>query len=136
MRKRENLAMNDWQTEYNGPAIYCLTGQTGKRYIGQTIHLQDRLNRHRREFNKIIKGTVKERSESHVLTNAILSGERFTVEILKRIPDTIATSSMLCYWEQYYVNKYNSFHAGYNSGQMGTVNPNYGPANIPIALKR
>lgn len=134
MRRKEYLAIHEWQTKYNGPAIYCLTGKTGKRYIGQTIHLQNRLNSHRRAFNRIVKGTVKERVESHVLTNAVSSGEMFTVEVLKRIPDTIATSSILSYWEQYYIKKYDTFHSGYNSGQSGTVNPFHGPWNIPIAL--
>ena len=80
--------------------IYKITNKlNGKSYIGQSIHCGKRLDEH-------CKG--KQYIDNIIKQEGI---ENFHFEILK----TISNKNELCYWEDYYIIKYNTyFPNGYN----------------------
>lgn len=80
--------------------IYKITNKlNGKSYIGQSIHCGKRLDEHYKGNDQLIDQVIQ------------LEGiENFTIEILKTVD-----KQDLCYWEDYYIIKYNTiFPNGYN----------------------
>ena len=98
--------LEKWIDDYNGAAIYSLVDENGKRYIGQAIHLQQRLNTHRQELNKAYKRNTIEVVENVELANAARRGIKFKVDVLYKIPWYNATKNNLLYYENYYLEKY------------------------------
>lgn len=105
-----------WNIKYNGAAIYSLVDDKGKRYIGKTIHLQNRLNTHRHELNKVYRTQSKDfTNEGQKLVNAALNGTVFRVEVLLFIPPESVTENFLRLLECYYYSKYGGLDRTYNS---------------------
>lgn len=75
--------------EYNGAAIYALVDDNGKRYIGSTLRLRDRISQH----NSMMK-TVRKNSPnglvSYKIANAVLEGHTFRCEILAMINTNVS----------------------------------------------
>jgi predicted GIY-YIG superfamily endonuclease len=106
--------LEKWIDDYNGAAIYSLVDENGKRYIGQAIHLQQRLETHRRVLNRAYKGLPITVIENENLLNAASKGKKFKVEILLKIPWYETTVNMLRYYENYYFQKYGGYNGTYN----------------------
>lgn len=107
--------LENWIDDYNGAAIYSLVDYKGKRYIGQALHLQQRLETHRRALNKAFKEPNNmEIVENANLIQAVRNGLKFKVEILYKIPWYETTKNMLRYYENYYFLKYGGYNGTYN----------------------
>lgn len=114
--------LEKWIDDYNGAAIYSLVDDKGKRYIGQALHLQQRLETHRRALNKAFKEPNNiEIVENANLIKAVRNGVKFKVEILYKIPYHETTKNMLRYYENYYFQKYGGYNDTYN------ITPIYAP---------
>lgn len=112
-------SIDKWDDNYNGAAIYSLVDKTnGKRYIGQAKHLQQRLETHRRELNRIIYNPNCLTAEGIKLKNAVIKGSRFKVEILHKIPELSACVNELRYWESFYHNKFGGYENTYNTAYV------------------
>jgi group I intron endonuclease len=104
----------------NEGEIYCITSPSGKKYIGQCVKqlsngknwgYTQRWKEHIRDSNS--------RNYCRLLNNAIIKygSENFTVEIIKE-----CNISELNYYEQYYINSYNTLSPnGYNLTTGGSV---------------
>lgn len=114
---KEYIGLQKWTDDYEGAAIYSLVDQRGKRYVGQALHLQKRLETHRKELNRVVlQPTYTESPEGQKLVQAVRNGSRFRVEILKRIPWNEATANNLRYWEYYYLELFGGLEKTYNAG--------------------
>lgn len=103
--------------------IYMWTSPSNKVYIGQTINKKSRYNRFL-DFTKSYTGSTNDFSNSYI-DNARLkynSADQWTYKVLKELPED---KEQLDYWEQYYINLYDSTNPnkGYNltKGGNGTV---------------
>ena len=110
--------LEKWIDDYNGAAIYSLVDENGKRYRGQAIHLQQRLNTHRQELNKAYKRNTIEVVENVELANAARRGIKFKVDVLYKIPWYNATKNNLLYYENYYLEKYGGYKNTYNKAYI------------------
>lgn len=126
---REYIAIGKWQDDYDGAAIYSLVDQDGKRYIGQAMHLQKRLHQHRIALNKVARDGTTDVAEGMELKDAVLSGKRFHVEILKKLDWQYATKNMLDYWEGYYFREFGGFKETYNDTWTPEPRWDYEPHN-------
>lgn len=106
--------LEKWIDDYNGAAIYSLVDDKGKRYIGQAIRLQQRLETHRQVLTRAFKHKDVYVVENENLVNAVRNGIKFKVEILYKIPRCKATVNMLRYYENYYFQKYGGYKNTYN----------------------
>lgn len=108
--------LKKWDTQYNGAAIYSLVDDNGKRYIGKTMHLQDRLNTHRQELSKIYrtKGNTYTH-EGQKLADAAMNGVVFHVEVLLEVPPESVTVNLMCLLEWFYFYKFGKIDGTYNS---------------------
>lgn len=79
--------------DYNGAAVYSLVDENGKRYIGSTYNLQQRLNAHAVEFRKVMRAE-QTTFMGGKLMEAIKDGRRFRCEILAPLPDDISKVHM------------------------------------------
>lgn len=109
-----------WNTKYDGSAIYKLTDQDGKVYIGQTKHLQNRMKSHRAAFRRVCKATPQELEERYMgigqkLVDALRNGKVFRMEMLKAFTEVYEASKQeLDYWEDYYLKMYGGVDNTYN----------------------
>ena len=78
--------LEKWIDDYNGAAIYSLVDENGKRYIGQAIHLQQRLETHRRVLNRAYKGLPITVIENENLLNAASKDCEYLNKIKVRNP--------------------------------------------------
>lgn len=128
---KEYIILQKWDDDFNGGAIYSLVDEGGKRYIGQAIHLQQRLNTHRIELNSAYKGNPHS-SEGSKLYDAGRRGVKFHVEVLKKFKWNEVTVNNLRYWEKYYLEKYGGVENTYNSTCVYEPNYSYEPFNDAI----
>lgn len=126
---KDYTTIDKWDESYDGSAIYSLVDPNGKRYIGQAKQLQNRLNNHRRELNKVYKNKNTRILEGSELIEAVKNGIRFKVEILKKIPWYEATVNNLRYWEHYYLEKYGGIKDTYNVAPIPQPVENYDEFN-------
>lgn len=122
--------LENWIDNYNGAAIYSLIDENGKRYIGQAIHLQNRLETHRRALTRAYKHKDAYVVENENLVNAVRSGLKFKVEILLKIPREETTVNRLRYYENYYFQKYGGYKGTYNIAPIASPIWNYKQFNI------
>ena len=73
--------------EYNGPGIYALIDQYGKKYIGSSIHVHDRLKGHMFNIRRIRKQGYVDGGISSKLGAAVVSGSVFRCEVLEMIEE-------------------------------------------------
>lgn len=79
--------------------IYCIENKiTGKKYIGQSVDCWRRINEHCSRKNLLIDRIVNQ-----------YGVENFNFSVIKR-----CGKSMLTFWEEYYIHKYNTYYNGYN----------------------
>ncbi len=127
--------LEKWKDDYNEAAIYSLVDENGKRYIGQAIRLQNRLETHRRALNKAYKEPDNEEiTENANLIKAVREGLKFRVEILYKIPYYERTKNMLRYYENYYHVKYGGYKNTYNIAPIYAPNWHYEKDNEIIEL--
>lgn len=126
---KEYLAVKKWDDDYDGSAIYSLIDEFGKRYIGQAIHLQQRLETHRRELNKASKGNNIHINEGEKLVDAVKAGRVFSVEILKKLEWSDSTVNNLRYWENYYLDQFGGIDNTYNNMPIASPVWDYDPFN-------
>ena len=108
--------------------IYKITNdRTGEIYVGQSVNIDSRKNKHLRE---LAKGTHHNKGlqKDHNL------GDTFTFEILEELSD--ATMADLKNKESHYVTKFNSFREGYNLTPGGAMDQfkgkyKYGGGRLP-----
>lgn len=112
---KDYSVVKEWEDNYTGAGIYSLMDENGKRYIGQAINVQNRLETHRRELSKICKNNEAITNEGSKLADAARNGARFKVEILKKLPWHKATVNILRYWERFYLDKFGGLKNTYNS---------------------
>jgi group I intron endonuclease len=97
--------------------IYCITNNiNGKRYIGQSWNITDRLQSHRYKLNN---GT---HHNQHLKSAwAKYGSDNFKIEVIRTISENKLTQVFLDTFEQYYINLYkcrdNSY--GYNKREAG-----------------
>ena len=127
--RKEYLAIGKWKDQYTGAGIYSLIDQDGKRYIGQALNVQRRLDQHRIELNKVVKGLPSNETNLELI-DAVMDGKRFHVEILKKLEGTEATKNNLCVWEDYFFEKYGGFNETYNGVTVSPPRWNYEPFNV------
>lgn len=75
--------------EYNGPGIYALIDQYGKKYIGSSIHVHDRLKSHIFNIRRIRKKGFVDGGISAKLGAAVVSGSVFRCEVLEMIDEHV-----------------------------------------------
>ena len=107
---------------YNGAGIYSLVDQDGKRYIGQALNIQNRLEQHRRALNVVVRDGNTGTAENTELVDAVASGKRFHVEILKKLEGANATKNKLDFWERHFLKKYGGFKETYNVNVISAPN--------------
>ena len=110
----KKIALLPWKTEYNEAAIYSLVDQSGKRYIGQALHLQERLKTHMQELNRIANNTDCYTTENVKLYEAVQNGAIFRVKILYYFPYHKITINNLRFYENYYLQKFGGLDNTYN----------------------
>lgn len=115
--------------DYNGAGIYSLVDRNGKRYIGQSIHIQNRIDAHRTELTKVWKRQSPLSNEGSKLVEASMRGETFSVEILKKLKWNEATVNELRKWEAYFLEKYGGIDNTYNGTDVPSPNSAYDPYN-------
>jgi len=98
--------------EYNGAAVYALVDDNGKRYIGSTLHLKDRIKQHkammRTVYNHGPNGFVNPK-----ITSALLEGLTFRCEILVMI-NTDVSKYELEEMERVFVKHFGGTNNTYN----------------------
>lgn len=113
---------DSWLTDiekYEGPGIYSLVDENGKRYIGQAKNVYKRLRTHRNAINNVhYKGNSGSIVEGQKICDAVLAGHKFRVEILKKIPWYEATLNELTRQEKYYLDLYGGRDNTYNMAPM------------------
>lgn len=124
-------AMKPWNFDYNGAAIYKLTDQHGRVYIGQARRLQNRLHQHRQEMNRIKRGS-EETSEGEKIAEAVRSGSVFEASILEKIHWTEATVNNLRERECYWLDVYGGMGSTLNSGYVFAPAPHVEQYNTEI----
>lgn len=70
--------------EYNGAAVYALVDENGKRYIGSTVHLKNRIKQH----STYMRTAIRDGHSGFLnakLENALLKGTIFKCEILAKV---------------------------------------------------
>ena len=122
--KREYLAIEKWDDDYNGSGIYSLVDQDGKRYIGQSKHIQNRLHQHRQGLNQVLRNSGRGEACSG-LVKAVEEGKRFKVEILKKFENSETSTDELRYWEDFYIKKYGGYDKLYNIAFVPSSNYGY-----------
>lgn len=127
--QKEYIAIGEWHDDYDGAGIYSLVDQDGKRYIGQALNMQRRLNQHRIALNKVAKNEPGRVAEGMELVDAVASGKRFHVEILKKIDKFNVTKNVLNYWEKYYFEQFGGYDGTYNSQDLYEPRWDYEPYN-------
>lgn len=122
MKNKDYTSIQKWNDDYNGAAIYSLVAPDGTRYIGRTFKLQQRLETHRRELNKVYQGREKESNEGEKLINAVKMGVKFKVEILKKVSRKHATMNNMRLLEKHFVQYYGGYKNTYNSEIIDSPN--------------
>lgn len=117
----EFIAIKKWADDYNGAGIYCLTDENGKKYIGQSKHIQDRLHTHRQNLNRAAKNYEVHAIENEGLIEYARNGGVLTAEILLKLPWNMATKNNLRHFEGVFCEKY-GYKNIYNSIPAYTPN--------------
>jgi predicted GIY-YIG superfamily endonuclease len=102
----EFIAIKKWADDYNGAGIYSLTDENGKKYIGQSKHIQDRLHTHRQNLNRAAKNIEVHAIENEGLIEYAKNGGVLTAEILLKLPWNMATKNNLRHFEGVFCRKY------------------------------
>ena len=63
---------------YDGPGVYALTDETGKRYIGSSVNVRARIKAH---ASALRAGRGPEKMQT-----AVMSGSHFIAEVLEEVP--------------------------------------------------
>jgi len=84
----------DIPEDYDGPAIYALIDDEGKKYICSTMHLRQRLLSHKTHMKIAlvdgINGFINQK-----LVDAVLSGRKFHAVILEQFPANIGPERLM-----------------------------------------
>lgn len=115
---KKGKVLDNWSDSFDGAAIYSLVDDNGKRYIGQTIKLQNRLHTHMRELNRLYRDNEAPTTEGKKLADAARDGVQFTVDILKKFRWYEVTVNNLRKWESYYLEKFGGVHNTYNTAPV------------------
>lgn len=71
---------------YNGPAIYALIDDSGKKYIGSTSDFQRRIKTWQAFMRKALKEGSRNGLLPHAITDALLAGKTFRVAVIEELP--------------------------------------------------
>ena len=126
---KDYTVIQKWNDDFNGAGIYSLVDENGKRYIGQAVHIQNRLEHHRIQLNKAWKDRDAMIYEGNKLIDAVRNGARFRVEILKKLSWDDATVNILRYWESFYLDYYGGLENTYNGAVISAPVWSYEPFN-------
>lgn len=100
------------ENNYEGPAVYALVDDMGKKYIGSTMNLETRLKFHDTHINVLLRDG-KDGFVNGKMEDAILHGMKFHVEILEKLPYGISIED-LNNKEYYYLEKEGGCDSTYN----------------------
>lgn len=73
--------------DYNGPGVYAIIDQNGKKYIGSSLHINSRLLDHKRSLNNAIKRNQNGENVTLALQKAAVEGQIFDAVILEKLPN-------------------------------------------------
>ena len=91
---------------YDGPGVYALTDETGKRYIGSSVNVRARIKAH--------ASALSAGRSSEKLQAAVKSGRTFSAEVLEEVPYG-ASRHDLFRLEHKWLMHFDSVLNGYNS---------------------
>lgn len=131
-KNQGDTIIQPWEEEYAGAAIYSLVDANGKRYIGQAMHLQERLNSHQKALAEMLQHPEKRPLEGLKMIKAVRSGVKFRVEVLKKLEGGEATINNLRYWEGFMLEQYGGIENTYNSQIPPVPIWNHEPFNYVI----
>ena len=126
---KDYTTIKKWNDDYNGAGIYSLIDESGKRYIGQAKHVQQRLESHRCALNLAVRKKDAFVNDGIKLVDAVRNGVKFRVEILKKIPWYDATTNILRKWESYYLDYFGGIDKTYNGAVVPYPSWKYDPYN-------
>ena len=72
--------------DYDGPGVYALIDQNGKRYIGSSKHVRRRIIYHHITFRRILKSGTAPHTGKKII-DGVLSGNQFTAVLLEKLPE-------------------------------------------------
>lgn len=98
--------------DYDGPAVYALIDDEGKKYIGATNELKTRLQFHATHIKILLRDSI-DGFLNEKMKDAILHGRKFHVEILEKLPAGISKEE-LNNREYYYLEKEGGCNSTYN----------------------
>ena len=102
---------------YNGPGVYALIDENGKKYIGSSIHVHSRILAHLSTFRKILKyGENRHRKDyvsNYYLCDAIKSGAVFSAVVIEKLKQG-GNIYELVDLERFYLEKAGGLGATYN----------------------
>lgn len=90
---------------YDGPGVYALTDETGKRYIGSSVNVRARIKAH---ASALRAGRGPEKMQT-----AVMSGSHFIAEVLEEVPYG-ASRHDLFRLEHKWLMHFDSVRNGYN----------------------
>ena len=105
---------------YSGTAVYALIDDEGKKYIGSTMNLNQRILFHASH----IRTLIRDGKDGHLcakMQNAILSGKKFRVEVLEMFPGGLSKEE-LNNKEYFYLEKEGGLDATYNMKPIKLLN--------------